>query len=122
MKKEKAHQSFSHYTCQHELWTPNGAGVRVHVCGMSKKGFPTAITVNVVLCSLAQFFLGRLKSLCVYLCGTDPGVFLLKGPIDRPEAWAFPVNLLLTELIGPLGRSCQQPPTPPLPFHPILRR
>ena len=37
---------------------------------------------------------------------------MLKGTIDRPEAWAFPVNLLLTALIGPWGRSCQQPPFP----------
>lgn len=38
------------------------------------------------------------------------GVCLLKGPIDRPEAWAFPAERLLTALTVLLGVACQQLP------------
>lgn len=42
------------------------------------------------------------------LSGAD--VCLLKGPIDRPEAWAFPAEQLLTALTVLLGAACQQLP------------
>lgn len=38
------------------------------------------------------------------------GVCLLKGPIDRPEAWAFPAERLLTALTALRGAACQQLP------------
>lgn len=40
------------------------------------------------------------------------GVCPMKGPIDRPEAWAFPAGRLLTAVTVLLGISCQQ-----LPLH-----
>ena len=42
-------------------------------------------------------------------------MFLLKEPIDRPEAWAFPVGLLLTALTGPRGAPVISTPSPTLP-------
>lgn len=52
----------------------------------------------------------RRESLSVYLVQNRHSVFLLKGPIDRPEAWAFPAGLLLTALTGPRGARCHQSP------------
>ncbi|KAK7889612.1 hypothetical protein WMY93_025172 [Mugilogobius chulae] len=46
----------------------------------------------------------------VYLRLNRTAVCLLKGPIDRPEAWAFPALLLLTLLTVHWGPPCQQLP------------
>lgn len=37
-------------------------------------------------------------------------MYLMKGPIDRPEAWAFPAERLLTALTALWGAACQQLP------------
>lgn len=61
------------------------------------------------VCSIDNVHVGlHVDSRCGHMAWAD--VCLLKGPIDRPEAWAFPAEQLLTALTVLLGAACQQLP------------
>lgn len=61
--------------------------------------------------SVCAFWFAR--EVWITLCShgsSSAGVCLLKGPIDRPEAWAFPAERLLTAPTVLWGAACQQLP------------
>lgn len=63
--------------------------------------------------SVCAFWFAREVWITLCLHGSSSaGVCLLKGPIDRPEAWAFPAERLLTALTVLWGAACQQLPLP----------
>lgn len=61
--------------------------------------------------NVCAFWFAREVWITLCLPGSSiAGVCLLKGPIDRPEAWAFPAERLLTALTVLWRAACQQLP------------